>query len=57
VLPDGIDDAFRQVVGGRRDGGDVNTLCALAAEASPNARRRGLAADLLQGPAATACSG
>jgi GNAT superfamily N-acetyltransferase len=49
ALPDGIDEALRQVVAGRRDGRPVDTLCAMAAEVSPTARRRGLAAELLQG--------
>jgi GNAT superfamily N-acetyltransferase len=48
-LPAGIDDALERVVSGRRAGGDVDTLCAFAAEVDPNARRRGLAAELLRG--------
>jgi GNAT superfamily N-acetyltransferase len=47
-LPDGIDDAVRRAVLGRRDGRRVDTLCALAAEVSPTARQRGLAAELLR---------
>jgi len=46
-LPDGIDEALRRVVSARRDGGPVNTLCAFAAEVSPDARQRGLAGDIL----------
>jgi GNAT superfamily N-acetyltransferase len=49
TLPDGIDAALQQVVSGRRAGRPGNTLCALAAEVSPTARSRGLAAELLQG--------
>jgi GNAT superfamily N-acetyltransferase len=49
TLPDGIDDALRRVVSDRRAGRPADTLCALAAEVSPNARQRGLAAELLQG--------
>jgi GNAT superfamily N-acetyltransferase len=48
-LPDGIDDALRRVVSGRRAGRPVDTLCALAAEVLPTARQRGLAAELLAG--------
>ena len=48
-LPDGIDDALQRVVSGRRAGRPVDTLCALAAEVAPAARRRGLAAALLGG--------
>jgi GNAT superfamily N-acetyltransferase len=48
-LPDGIDDALCRVVAGRRAKRPVDTLCALAAEVSPTARRRGVAAELLQG--------
>ena len=49
ALPDGIDDALRRVVSEHRAGGAVDTLCALAAEVNPTARRRGLAAELLRG--------
>lgn len=49
TLPDGIDDALRRVVFDRRAGRPADTLCALAAEVSPNARQRGLAAELLRG--------
>jgi GNAT superfamily N-acetyltransferase len=46
-LPDGIDSALRQI-------GDGDTLCALAAEVSPDARQRGLAGELLAGMRALA---
>jgi GNAT superfamily N-acetyltransferase len=49
TLPGGIDDALARVVAGRRAGGPVDTLCALAAEVAPDARRGGLAAELLRG--------
>ena len=49
ALPDGIDDALQRVVAGRRAARAVDTLCALAAEVNPTARRRGLAAELLRG--------
>jgi len=49
TLPGGIDDALQQVVSGRRAGEPVDTLCALAAEVSPTARQRGLAAEILGG--------
>ena len=49
TLPDGIDDALRRVVSDVRASRPADTLCALAAEVSPNARQRGLAAELLQG--------
>jgi GNAT superfamily N-acetyltransferase len=48
-LPDGIDAALRLVVSGRRAGHAADTLCAFAAEVDPSARRRGLAAELLEG--------
>lgn len=48
-LPDGIDDALQRVVASSRAGRPVDTLCALAAEVSPTARQRGLAAELLRG--------
>jgi GNAT superfamily N-acetyltransferase len=48
-LPSGVDDALQRVVAGRRAGRPVDTLCALAAEVSSSARRRGLAAELLEG--------
>jgi GNAT superfamily N-acetyltransferase len=48
-LPGGIDDAIQRVVSARRAGAAVDTLCAFAAEVSPSARRRGLAADILRG--------
>jgi hypothetical protein len=47
-LPTGIDDAIGQVFGRSRAKEPVNTLCALAAESPPSARRRGLAAELLK---------
>ena len=46
-LPDGIDDALTRIVAARRAGTPVDTLCAMAAEVSPGARRRGLAAEVL----------
>jgi hypothetical protein len=49
ALPDGIDDALRQVVGARRSGTPVDTLCALAAEIPVGGRGSGLAAELLRG--------
>jgi GNAT superfamily N-acetyltransferase len=49
TLPDGIDEALRRVVAGRRAGEPTDTLCALAAEVSPDARRGGLAGELLRG--------
>jgi GNAT superfamily N-acetyltransferase len=48
-LPGGLDDALHRIVAGRRAGRPADTLCALAAEVSPNVRERGLAAELLQG--------
>jgi GNAT superfamily N-acetyltransferase len=48
-LPDGIDDALRRVVAARRANRAVDTLCAFAAEVSPTARQRGVAAELLRG--------
>jgi GNAT superfamily N-acetyltransferase len=53
-LPDGIDDALVQIVAGRRAGRPVDTLCAMAAEVSPERRSRGLAAELLGGMRALA---
>ena len=47
-LPDGIDDALTRIVAARRAGTPVDTLCAMAAEVSPGARRRGLAAEVLR---------
>jgi hypothetical protein len=55
TLPDGIDEALRQVVALHRSGEPVDTLCALAAEVPPTARRRGLAAELLRGMSELAC--
>jgi GNAT superfamily N-acetyltransferase len=49
TLPDGIDAALERVVAARRAGAPVDTLCALAAEVSPDARGGGLAAELLRG--------
>jgi hypothetical protein len=49
TLPGGIDEALERVVVARRAGEPVDTLCALAAEVSPDARRGGLAAELLRG--------
>jgi GNAT superfamily N-acetyltransferase len=49
ALPPGIDGALRAVVEQRRAGAPVDTLCALAAEVSPDARRGGLAGQLLAG--------
>jgi GNAT superfamily N-acetyltransferase len=49
TLPGGIDEALRLVVEARRSGAAVDTLCALAAEVAPDARRGGLAAQLLGG--------
>lgn len=46
-LPDGIDDALQRVVRGRREGTEVDTLCAFAAEVGPATRQRGLAGELL----------
>jgi hypothetical protein len=53
-LPDGIDHALQCVVAARRGDRPVDTLCALAAEVGPDARQRGLAAELLQGMRALA---
>jgi GNAT superfamily N-acetyltransferase len=49
TLPAGIDDALVRAVTARRAGGPVDTLCAFAAEVAPDARRGGLAAELLAG--------
>jgi GNAT superfamily N-acetyltransferase len=49
TLPDGIDDALVRAVSARRAGSPVDTLCAFAAEVAPDARRGGLAAELLKG--------
>jgi hypothetical protein len=49
ALPDGIDAAIASVVEGRRAGRPTDTLCALAAEVAPGARRGGLAGELLHG--------
>ena len=54
TLPAGIDDALRAAVLARRAGAPVDTLCAMAAEVSPAARRRGLAAEVLRGMSALA---
>ena len=49
TLPDGIDAAIVRAVEARRAGGTVDTLCALAAEVAPDARRGRLAGELLRG--------
>jgi GNAT superfamily N-acetyltransferase len=49
ALPGGIDAVVRRVVEARRSGAPVDTLCALAAEVAPEARRGGLAGQLLGG--------
>ncbi len=49
TLPPGIDAALRAIVELRRTAGPVDTLCALAAEVAPDARRGGLAGQLLAG--------
>jgi hypothetical protein len=49
TLPGGIDEALRRVVETRRAGGPVDTLCALAAEVSQDARSGGLSGQLLAG--------
>jgi hypothetical protein len=49
TLPDGIDAALRDAVTGRRAGRSPDTLCALAAEVSPGARRGGLSGQVLAG--------
>ena len=49
TLPGGIDATLRRVVETHRAGGPVDTLCALAAEVDPGARRGGLAGQLLAG--------
>jgi hypothetical protein len=49
TLPDGIDDALRQVVTARRAGTPVDTLCALAAEIPVGGRGGGLAVEILRG--------
>lgn len=46
-LPDGIDSALELVFANQQAGDTVNTLCALAAESPRDARRRGLAVQLL----------
>jgi hypothetical protein len=46
-LPEGIDAAIELVFANLRAGDTVNTLCALAAESPRDARRRGLAVQLL----------
>ena len=48
-LPPSIDDAVGVVVRARRDGAPVDSLCAFAAEVAPDARRGGLAGELLGG--------
>jgi GNAT superfamily N-acetyltransferase len=49
TLPDGIDAAIVRAVECRRAGGTADTLCAFAAEVAPDARRGGLAGELLRG--------
>jgi GNAT superfamily N-acetyltransferase len=49
TLPGGIDETLRRIVETRRAGGPVDTLCAMAAEVAPDARRGGLAGQLLAG--------
>jgi GNAT superfamily N-acetyltransferase len=49
ALPGSIDEALQAIIATRRAGQPVDTLCALAAEVAPTARRRGLAAELLKG--------
>jgi GNAT superfamily N-acetyltransferase len=49
TLPDGIDEALRQSVAGRRAGERPDTLCAFAAEVSPAVRQQGLSGQLLAG--------
>jgi len=46
-LPDGIDAAIEAVFAKVSSGGEVNTLCALAAESPRDGRRRGLAVQIL----------
>jgi hypothetical protein len=53
TLPGGIDDAIRLGVDGSEP---ATTLCAMAAEVSPDARQRGVAAEVLGGMRATAAS-
>jgi GNAT superfamily N-acetyltransferase len=48
-LPPSIDGAVAVVVRARRDGAPVDSLCAFAAEVAPEARRGGLAGELLGG--------
>jgi hypothetical protein len=49
TLPDGIDAAIVDAFRALGSGGEVNTLCALAAESPRDGRRRGLAVRLLEG--------
>jgi GNAT superfamily N-acetyltransferase len=49
ALPDGIDQAIEQIFAQHRSHAPVSALCALAAEISPDARGRGLAAEVLTG--------
>ncbi len=48
-LPPSIDDAIERVVRARREDRAVDTLCAFAAEVAPDARRGGLAGEVLAG--------
>jgi hypothetical protein len=49
TLPDGIDAALRDAIGGHRAGRAPDTLCAMAAEVAPDARRGGLSGQVLAG--------
>jgi hypothetical protein len=49
TLPDGFDGALEGAFHRVREGGTLNTLCALAAESPRDGRRRGLAVLLLEG--------
>jgi hypothetical protein len=48
TLPEGIDAAIESIFERVRAGGELNTLCALAAETPREGRQRGLAARLLE---------
>jgi hypothetical protein len=48
-LPPSIDDAIARVVRARREGTPVDTLCAFAAEVTPNLQQRGVAGEVLAG--------
>ena len=49
TLPDGIDAALRDAITGHRAGRAPDTLCAMAAEVAPDARRGGLSGQVLAG--------